>query len=57
LRRNQFTKEDITFRITWSKMEAGEPATVENFTRVGWTSTTEMNGDSNKYSPLYARKM
>jgi hypothetical protein len=53
----QFIKDEITFRVTWSKMEAGEDTTVETFTRVGWTSTTEMNGDSSKYAPLFARKM
>jgi hypothetical protein len=33
------------------------PATKETFTRVGWTSEREMNGESNLYGPLFARKM
>ena len=49
--------KDITLRITWSRLEPGEDPTVENFTRVGWTSTDKMNGDSNKYSPLFATKL
>ncbi|MEJ1157712.1 T6SS effector amidase Tae4 family protein [Prosthecomicrobium sp. N25] len=55
--RYAFTMKDITLHIVWNKLEPGEPATEEDFTRVGWTSTTEMNGTSNKYSPLFARKL
>lgn len=43
-------------RITWNPKGDLE-ATVETYTRLGWTSETEMNGDSNNYSPLFARKM
>jgi Metallopeptidase toxin 3 len=42
--------------IIWREKGRGV-LTKEDFTRVGWTSTTEMNGRSNKYAPLYARKM
>jgi len=44
------------FKITW-KENGPPPPTEETFTRVGWSSTSEMNGVSNKYSPLFARKM
>ncbi len=37
--------------LTWNS------GTVETFTRLNWTSETEMNGDSSRYSPLFARKM
>jgi hypothetical protein len=43
--------------VLWRPTEPGGVATKEDFTRVNWTSTTEMNGVSNKYSPLFARKM
>ena len=43
--------------ILWKPTEPGGVGTKEDFTRRDWTSTTEMNGMSNKYSPLYARKM
>ena len=44
-----------TFKITWREHGA-PPATEETFWRI-WGSQTEMNGTSNKYSPLFARKM
>jgi hypothetical protein len=34
-----------------------DSGTEEKFTRVNWTSETEMNGTSNRYSPPFARKM
>jgi hypothetical protein len=34
-----------------------DSGTVEKFTRVNWTSETEMNGTSNRYSPPFARKI
>lgn len=43
-------------KITWNPNGAGGP-TVETFTQLNWSSTTEMNGVSNKYSPLFARKI
>jgi len=43
-------------RVTWNPQK-GLEATVETYTRVGWSSETEMNGTSNNYSPLFARKM
>ena len=42
-------------RVTWNPLRNLQ-ATVETFTRVGWSSETEMNGTSNNYSPLFARK-
>lgn len=47
---------DHGLKITW-KENGPPPATEEIFTRVNWSSTTEMNGVSNKYSPLFAHKM
>src|SRR5262245_48931159 len=41
--------------IDWNPADGG--ATRETFTRVDWTSQTEMNGESNRYAPLFARKM
>ena len=46
---------DHSFKVVWQQL-GPPPATEETFTRLGWTSTTEMNADSNKYSPIYARK-
>jgi hypothetical protein len=43
--------------ILWRPTEPGGVATKEDFTRLNWTSTTEMNGESNKYAQLFARKM
>jgi hypothetical protein len=43
-------------QITW-KPVGNLQATVESFTRVGLTSETEMNGTSNNYGSLFARKM
>jgi len=37
--------------ILWKPTEPGGQATKEDFTRLNWTSTTEMNGVSSKYSP------
>jgi len=42
-------------KITWNPV--GGSSTVETFTQRDWTSQTEMNGVSNKYSPLFARRM
>jgi hypothetical protein len=41
--------------IDWNPADGG--ATKETFTRLGWTSEREMNGVSNRYAPLFARKM
>jgi hypothetical protein len=44
-------------KVTWEPV-GHLPATVEEFTRLGWTSETEMNGTSNNnYAQLFARKM
>ena len=42
--------------IVWREL-GGQSSTEETFTRLNWTSETEMNGVSNKYSPLFARKI
>ncbi|HSB64661.1 MAG TPA: T6SS effector amidase Tae4 family protein [Thermoanaerobaculia bacterium] len=41
--------------IEWNPADGG--ATTESFTRVGWSSESEMNGVSNRYAPLFAKKM
>ena len=41
--------------IDWNPADGG--ATRETFTREGWTSESAMNGVSNRYAPLYAKKM
>jgi hypothetical protein len=47
---------DHGLKIAWKEL-GPPPPTEETFTQVNWSSTTEMNGVSNKYSPLFARKM
>lgn len=47
---------DHGFKIVWNA-KGPPPPTEETFIRLNWTSTTEMNGLSNKYAPLFARKM
>jgi hypothetical protein len=42
--------------ILWNVIAPGGP-TIEKFTRMGWSSTTEMFGTSNKYGGLSARKI
>lgn len=42
-------------KVTWRP--TGGATTVEEFTRLGWTSETDMNGVSNRFAPLYARKI
>jgi hypothetical protein len=41
--------------IDWNPADGG--ATQEKFTRLNWTSESEMNGTSNRYAPLFARNM
>jgi hypothetical protein len=41
--------------IDWNPADGG--ATQEKFTRANWISESEMNGTSNRYAPLFARKM
>lgn len=41
--------------VTWAKV-GKVTATVEKFTRLKWTSETDMNGRSNNYGELYARR-
>jgi len=43
--------------IVWKELKPGETPTKEDFTRMNWTSETDMFGTSNKYSPLGAKKM
>ena len=51
-----FSQTEHGVKIVWTPK--GDPApTIETFVRVNWTSETEMNGISNKYSPLVAQKM
>jgi hypothetical protein len=45
------------FKVTWGLLKGETIPTIEDFTPLGWTSRTEMNAKSNKYSPIYARKM
>ncbi len=45
------------FTATWDIVKGETLPTIENFTPLGWTSQTEMNATSNKYSPIYARKI
>jgi hypothetical protein len=45
------------FKVTWSPIAGETIKTEERFTPLGWTSQTEMNATSNKYGPLFARKM
>ena len=47
---------DYNYKIYWNAFDGAE-GTKEDFTRLNWTSETEMNGTSNKYSPLYAWKL
>jgi hypothetical protein len=52
----QVTMASHGLSIIWNSTGRGPP-TRETFTRLGWTSTTEMNGESNKYALMYAKKM
>jgi Type VI secretion system (T6SS), amidase effector protein 4 len=45
------------FKVTWNLIGGETIKTEERFTPLGWTSQTEMNATSNKYGPLFARKM
>ena len=45
------------FKVTWNVLTGESISTVEDFTPRDWSSQTEMNATSNKYSPIYARKM
>jgi Type VI secretion system (T6SS), amidase effector protein 4 len=52
-----FTQTEHGLKIVWRPTEPGGKPTIEDFTRRDWSSTNEMNGNSNKYSPLVAKKM
>ena len=43
--------------IIWALRSGEAEPTCEDFTQLNWSSQTDMNGQSNKYSPLYARKI
>jgi hypothetical protein len=43
--------------IRWRPLPHAGGPTIEKFTRMGWSSTTEMFGSSNKYGGLSARKI
>jgi hypothetical protein len=45
------------YRITWNLIKGEKAPTVEDFHHLQGTAEDEMNGFSNKYSPLFARKM
>ena len=45
------------FKVTWGVLKGETIPTIEDFTPLGWSSQTEMNAASNKYSPIFARKM
>jgi hypothetical protein len=45
------------FKVTWGMIKGESIPTIEDFTPLGWSSQTEMNATSNKYGPIYARKM
>ena len=45
------------YTVTWNPIAGETTSTIEDFTPLGWTSQTEMNAVSNKYSPIYAKKM
>jgi hypothetical protein len=45
------------FTVTWGMIKGESKPTIEDFTPLGWSSQTEMNATSNKYGPIYARKM
>ena len=45
------------FKVTWTPTKGETTSTIEDFTPLGWSSQTEMNAVSNKYSPIYARKI
>ncbi|MDE3175480.1 MAG: hypothetical protein KGM15_05140 [Pseudomonadota bacterium] len=45
------------FTVTWGVLKGEAIPTIEDFTPRNWSSRTEMNATSNKYSPIYAIKM
>jgi hypothetical protein len=42
--------------VTWAKVAGVAGSTVEKYTRLNWSSETDMNGRSNNYGQLYARR-
>jgi hypothetical protein len=53
--KGKFILVEHGIKITWSPVDGS--STIETFTQRDWSSQTEMNGVSNKYSPLFARRM
>ena len=55
MNQGQFSMTEHGLNIVWNPANGGQ--TRETFTRVGWTSQREMNGVSNRYAPLFAKKI
>jgi hypothetical protein len=55
-RRGRVEPLEHGLKITWPPF-SDEEGTVETFTRMNWTSTTDMSATSSKYSPLGAKKL
>src|SRR5262249_24579 len=49
------TMTDHGLKIVWNPADGGQ--TMETVTRLGWSSETEMNGESDRYAQLFARKL
>jgi hypothetical protein len=45
------------FTVTWGMLKGETKPTIEDFTPLSWSSQTEMNATSDKYWPIYARKV
>jgi hypothetical protein len=53
--KGKFIRVEHGIKIFWNPVDGS--STEETFTQRDWKSETEMNGVSNKYSPLFARRM
>jgi hypothetical protein len=53
--KGRFTLAEHGPKIVWNAVDGS--STIETFTQRDWSSQTEMNGVSSKYSPLYAKKL
>jgi hypothetical protein len=51
------TMTEHGLKIVWKQLKSAAKPTEEEFTRMNWSSETEMFGTSNNYSPLGAKKM
>ncbi len=54
--RGTVTMNDHGPTVLWVPTKGETVGTKEDFTQLNWSSITDMNGVSNKYSPLYAKK-